>query len=268
MRIVQTVIPGASQYELKSQRIDFAALSDSHEVALVEPGALRDARADVIHVYGPAILPGAAFQGLAAPFVASGSVAPARFAFRKPAQPRLTLSPLDSLPESLEERWFEAFTSGSETMSSRRLASFGAARPGVRNQIEQTLARLHRVREDIEWLVFDRPPLPDDLAGVDVWVDPATSDIDFDGFVAEALVAAKPVVSARTPINVHRLEKGRTGFLVPSVDPNELAHAILSALFKPEVARPRIEAARQTAGKYRPRQRLRALERIYQTLTR
>lgn len=134
--------------------------------------------------------------------------------------------------------------------------------------IEQTLARLHRFRDDIEWRTFKQPPSPEDLIGVDVWVDPATSDTDLDGFVAEAYVAGKSIVASRTLINVHRLEKARCGFLVPLNDPNELGHAILTALFKPEVARLKIQAAKQTAGKFRPRQRLRVLERMYETLIR
>jgi glycosyltransferase involved in cell wall biosynthesis len=74
------------------------------------------------------------------------------------------------------------------------------------------------------------------------------------------------VVASRTPINVQRLEKGRTGVLVPPGDPNEMTHAILAALFKPETLEPRLQAARQTIGKFRGRQRLRALTRIYEAL--
>jgi glycosyltransferase involved in cell wall biosynthesis len=73
-------------------------------------------------------------------------------------------------------------------------------------------------------------------------------------------------VASATPINVQRLEKGRTGFLVPPRDPNEMTHAILTALFKPEVARARSDAARQTVGKFRAGQRIRALTRIYEDI--
>ena len=132
--------------------------------------------------------------------------------------------------------------------------------------VDQTLARIARFRDDIHWQLFDRAPTPDDLAGVDAWIDPAVHEDDFDGFVAEAIAAGKAVVASQTAMNSQRLEAGRTGLLVPPNDPNELTHAILSALFKPEVARSKIEAAKQTAGKFRPRQRLRVLERIYETL--
>ena len=86
--------------------------------------------------------------------------------------------------------------------------------------------------------------------------------------MAEALVAGNVVVASRTIINVTRLEKGRTGFLAPPNDPNELTHAILAALFKPELAQETLAAARQTISKYRPRQRLRALVPIYESLLR
>ena len=87
---------------------------------------------------------------------------------------------------------------------------------------------------------------------------------DFDGFVAEGLVFGLPLVASRTPINAQRLEQGRTGFLVPVNDPNEMTHAILTALFKTEASESRQNAARQTASKFRARQRLRILERLYE----
>jgi glycosyltransferase involved in cell wall biosynthesis len=101
-----------------------------------------------------------------------------------------------------------------------------------------------------------------------LWVDPTIDFCDFDGFVAEALVVGLQVVASRTPINSARLEQGRTGFLVPPSDPNEMTHAILAALFKPEVAATRVQAARQTISKFRPRQRVRVLSKLYETLTR
>ena len=128
------------------------------------------------------------------------------------------------------------------------------------------MARIHRFRTDVEWRIFEAEPSPKELAGVDAWVDPAVDEQDFDGFTAEALVVGLPVVATRTAINAARLEQGRTGFLVPPRDPNELTHAILSALFKTEVAQGRQSAARQTVSKFRARQRLRVLMRIYETV--
>ena len=66
----------------------------------------------------------------------------------------------------------------------------------------------------------------------------------------------------RAAINTKRLEKGRTGILVPPRDPNELTHAILAGLFKPEIAQQKTEAAKQTISKFHPRQRLRGLTQL------
>jgi glycosyltransferase involved in cell wall biosynthesis len=164
----------------------------------------------------------------------------------------------------VEEVYFAA--SAKEHERANIIGTF--ARPSIANIVDQTLHRIGRFRDDVTWKLFDRPPSPDDLAGVDVWVDPAIREGDLDGFVAEAIVSGKSVAASRTEVNAQRLEQGRTGFLVPPDDPNELTHAILAALFKPEVARSKIEAARQTAGKFRPRQRVRVLERIYETVIR
>jgi glycosyltransferase involved in cell wall biosynthesis len=140
-------------------------------------------------------------------------------------------------------------------------------RPSTQNIIDQTHARIHRFRDDIIWHLFTHQPSPAELAQLSAWIDPAVEEDDFDGLTAEALVTGLPVVASRTPINVQRCEQGRTGFLIPPRDPNELVHAILAALFKPEVANPKISAARQTASKFRIRQRLRVLQQIYENVT-
>ena len=160
---------------------------------------------------------------------------------------------------------------GGDGSAAREGANEGSAigtalRKDLRNIIEQTYLRLARTRDDIDWRLFERAPSPAEMAEVAVWVDPALTENDRDGFVAEALVVGNVVVASRTTINVQRLEKGRTGFLVPPKDPNELTHAILAALFKPEMGQAKASAARQTISKFRPRQRLRALIPIYESL--
>jgi hypothetical protein len=262
MRIAQIVLPGITAFDEKCRAIDHAGLSTNHEV-LVAGGTDRVPDADIAHVYGPPTLAAKPFIRFRMPYVASSEPV-GKFRLRKPAKPAYVLSPLEH-PEPVDDRFFNS-ESRIPNSEPRIIASFH--RESILNVVEQTLARIRRFREDIEWRLLERAPTPEDLSGVDAWVDPATLDDDLDGFVAEALVAGKPVVASRVAINVQRLEKGRTGFLVPPRDPNELTHAILAALFKPEVARTKIEAARQTAGRFRPRQRIRLLERIYETLTR
>ena len=267
MRIAQIVLAGASEYERKCQRVDFAALSSRHEIV----DGSSAAAADVVHVYGPHELPRAHFTAMTTPYVASGRPKRARFAFRKVADPAAIVSPLAGaaetyLPEAVESAFFDADRRDPEAI--RNIGTFGPARAGVRNMVEQTMTRIHRFRDDVTWTLTDTPPTPETLRAFDLWVDPSTAEDDLDGFAAEALVAGKPVIASRTPVNFQRLEKGRTGWLVPPGDPNELVHAILSALFKPEVAERKIEAAQQTRAKFDPRQRLRILERLYETLTR
>ena len=261
MRILQILTPGASEFEKKCQRVDFASFSANHEV-VVSDSARDTSGVDVVHIYGSA--PPIRF---AAPYVASSALSKRRFALRQPTPPSAIVSPFE-VPEAVEEKYFDVHRPV-DPASQRPVATIGTFdRKSVRNIVEQTLARIHRFRDDVTWKLFERAPLPDDLTGVDAWVDPAIDEHDYDGFVAEAIAAGVPVVASRIAINELRLEKGRTGFLVPRNDPNEHTHAILAALFKPEVARSKIEAARQTAGKFRPRQRSRVLERIYETVIR
>lgn len=266
MRIAQLLLPGASSYERKSQRLDAVALGGQAETLSYVGQRLSLSAFDVVHVYGPRELPSSLFVGFPRPYVASGNVRKRRFSFRSPVEPEYALSPVESdeftlLPEAVDDSYF------SRQQPTGNIVIGSIDRPSVRNSIEQALARIHRFRDDINWHLFTREPSPADLAQLYAWIDPAVEEDDFDGFTAEALVAGLPVVATRTPINVQRCEQGRTGWLVPPRDPNELVHAILAALFKPEVANPKISAARQTASKFRIRQRLRVLAHIYENLT-
>lgn len=278
MRIVQLVLDSASQYERKSQRVDFAALSAEHEVTVASAETFRPAGADLVHVYASAPLPPSLFRRVSVACVSSAGLASGRWRpgwlTARPTAPTVLVSPLADeeagvahrLPEAVEERyweWKETATPGKD--GRKRIGSYG--RPSVRLSIEQTLARVHRFRDDVDWLVTGEPPSPEFLSSVDLWVDPAVGDGDLDGFVAEALVIGTKVVATRTPIAKLRLEQGRTGLLVPPGDPNEMTHAILTTLFKSEGAESRNNAARQTASKYRAGHRRRVLSLIYQNLT-
>jgi hypothetical protein len=255
--VAQLLLPGASEYERKSQRIDFASLSAEHDVRF---GDASDA--DLIHVYSPDDVR----LDLTLPYVSN--VRPKRRRFRRTAQPERVITPLkdtaDSfMPEAVEEIYFDG-----ETKEPGKPTVGTFARAQLRNVIEQTAARIQRYRDDVDWLLFDTAPSPDDLRGIDVWVDPALSESDFDGFVAEAIAAGTAVIASRTAINVQRLDKGRTGVLVPPGDPNEWTHAILAALFKPEFRHSKRIAAQQTASKFRPRHRTRALIELYESILR
>jgi len=263
MRIVHIVLPGASEYEKKSQRIDAQVLGRDHEVVLA--AALRDVpSADAAQIYGPS--PALPLHSI--PVIAT-AVPRRRFGFRRPAV--ILVSPVkrdgfEYLPEAVEELWFDPAVPPPAAGGGVRRTIGSFLRPSIVPFVEQTVVRLNRTREDIEWLLLDHPPTPAEMDSFAAWVDPAEEEDDFDGFVAEALVAGITGIASRTPINAHRLEKGRTGFLVPLHDANELSHAILAALFKTEVAQQRIEAARQTVSKFRPRQRIRVLAHMLEIL--
>jgi hypothetical protein len=255
VRIAQVVLPSASFFERKHQRADAEALRGKHEIAGL-------ANAEVAHVYASGELDPGAFRDFPVPYVSPVPMKPSRWSFRKPRLPGAILDPAET-PEAVEERYWSVTR---RPAHENRIASFH--RPDTRNMVEQTLTRIHRFRDDVTWDILDHPPEPEDLARVDLWVDPAIDESDLDGHVAEALVVGLPVVAARIRINAQRLEKGRTGWLVPVRDPNEMTHAILAALFKPEVAENKLAAARQTIAKFRARQRMRVLGHTYETLTR
>jgi hypothetical protein len=263
MRIAQVVLPNASAYERKCQRVDRAALSEKHEVMLVSLDDAARSGAQVAHVYATGQLPASAFVRFPIPYISSAPLPQSRWTLRRPVPPRFVVSPVGDtlLPEAVEDSWF-ATTHAPGARDVKVVGSF--AREGTRAMVEKTLSRISRFRSDVTWHLYDREPLPDDLAGVDTWADPAGSEEDFDGFVAEALVVGVPVVAARTRMNSRRLEEGRTGFVIPRDDPNEMTHAILAALFKVEVAENKKNAARQTVSKFRARPRLRILLNLYE----
>jgi hypothetical protein len=259
--IAQLLLDGASEYERKSQRLDFASLAAHHDVRL---GDIRAAQ--IVHVYAAAGFDGRAVRDLTVPYVCNVRPKPRRF--RQAAQPQRMITPVQgadgtTIPEAVEDLYFEP---PPPRTPGNRLTIGSYIRPTIRNVIELTAARIQRVRDDVDWLLFDAAPSPADLHGVDVWADPAVSEDDFDGFVAEAVVSGTAVVAARTAINTQRLEKGRTGFLVPLRDPNEWTHAILSSLFKQELRQTKMTAATQTVSKFRARQRAGALTKLYESI--
>lgn len=262
--IAQLLFPGASAYERGSQAIDAAALSADHEVRIGSTDG-----ADIVHLYAPRLLDPAAVRGIIAPFVSNARSKTARWHWRKLPQPARIISPLKEspdtfIPEAVEDQYFDP-----EPRQQGGRATVGTcSRASIRNIVEQTATRIHRFRDDVDWLLFDQPPTPADLHAVDLWVDPALDEDDYDGFVAEALCAGIAVVASRTSINTQRLEKGRTGGLVPPNDPNELTHAILAALFKPELRLKWVAASQQTVSKFRVRHRVRALIQLYETILR
>ncbi len=113
MRIFHVVLPGASEYERKSQRIDFEALRGEHQIVVVDDPQ-KAASADVAQIYGP------------------------------PSWPA-------NLPEAVSEEFFgggqpptAVLDSGGPLSSTKRVGSF--LRQSIIPIVERTIPRLHRTR--------------------------------------------------------------------------------------------------------------------------
>lgn len=253
MKIAQLVLEGAPLYELKSQRIDAEMLSAEHEVA-----AWPTHDAELVHVYGPHELPSRLFRNFPRPYVAAGTPAPARLWFDEPRMPAASTS---AIPEAIERGVGERGVG----VSPREHYTIGVlvGRRNVRPLVDATAHRLARFREDVDWRLFDAPPTPEEMNHLHLWFDPALDERDLDGYTAEALASGLHVVATRTPVNTQRLDGGRAGFLAPPNDPNELTHAIVTALFKPEISGPKLEAARDAAARFDPSRRRDALLDLY-----
>lgn len=284
VKVAQLLLEDASHYDRKSQLIDretlaseaalitFTAKDGTYEDDQGEELSLRELTArlgrevNLLHVYGPLGQEKAVLRALPVPYVASEQPESGMFSWRAVPEPAAIISPMRDLivPEAVEKDFFSIQRPQQTEQETLFLGTFASGRADVTELCELTLVRLSRFREDLEWELFETPISTEALTALNVWIDPAIDPSDYDGFSAEALVAGLPVVACRTPINRQRLEEGAAGYLVPPNDPNELAHAILAALFKPEVTDPRLDRARQSRDRFLPEVRAARLLDVYQ----
>jgi glycosyltransferase involved in cell wall biosynthesis len=173
---------------------------------------------------------------------------------------------VDEIPEPVADEYFAA---PAPSVAYLR-PTVGALARGSRtaSMCELTHARIHRFRDDVDWKLFDAPPPPDSMAALSLWVDPALDDEDLDGLVCEAIAIGLPVVASRTATNRRRSDDGRAAALCPKNDPNELAHAIVSLLFKDERSASLRAAACEIREKFRPARRREALLETYARVAR
>lgn len=285
MKIIHLIDPLAPVLLLRHEQLDASRLSSTHPVETwyvrhrsVVAGekqipihelrrSLSNSGADLVHAYTP--IPGLAraLRSSSIPWISPERPARRRLPFfltepdpDRVRSPHPAFGDLDPLPEAVEQRYFEAERGpGIEpSVGWRHNPDSGALPEAVR-------ARVSRVREDVSWQSFDEPPSPEELARIGVWADfggPPTRDT----FVPEALVTGAVVVAPRLPLNGQRLLGGGAGFLVPPEDPNEMAHVILNALFKPELARSRLQASLSSRDRFRPAVRASVLEKLYASL--
>lgn len=287
VKVAQLIVEPLSAYDTKCQQLDYAGLAAN---ATVSPFWFRDGEylnersdlltrrdfqnglksMDVLHAYGSIEEHGSALHGMPIPFIASRALRSGGLFSGRVAPPAAVVSPTGDtlLPEAVAAEYFGAAKFSRRARGTYTLGTFVGGTERVRKFCEQTLARLLRFRDDLEWELFETAVAPDTLSRLDLWVDPRTDAADYSGFTAEALVSGLPVVAARTSINRIRLEDGLCGFLFPPADPNELAHAVLAALFKPEAGDSRLLRAAETADRFLSCHRMQRLVAIYQQVIR
>src|SRR4051794_39030561 len=145
--IAQLLLPDASEYERKSQRIDFAALSQEHQFGEI-------AKADIVHIYAPDDFDPAIVRDIGLPYVSNAR--PKNRRFRKSVQPHSVISPIKEtvetfIPEAVDEIYFD----NREARQPGNRATVGSyRRKTTNNLIELTVARIHRFRDDVDWLLF------------------------------------------------------------------------------------------------------------------
>ncbi|HME99622.1 MAG TPA: glycosyltransferase, partial [Terriglobia bacterium] len=90
----------------------------------------------------------------------------------------------------------------------------------------------------------ERQDVPDILREVDIVVHPSLTE-GLSNVILEAMAAGIPVVATRVGGNPELVEDGRTGFLVPAENSEEIADAICRLLDQPEMAHGFGERARR-----------------------
>ena len=275
MRLAQILLDDAPPRQRRLQALDRAALASRIDVvtiplerrhtAIALRDALGSARAEVAHLYAPELFPGSLLEAIQIPVLASGTAQRSRLPWRKTKQPDAILgrSPEGREPEAVDPGYFGISTGGTPT--SFRIGCHAATR-SARALADGTKHRIERFRDDIRWMYFRETPAPSEIGLLNVWVDAEPAGDGVENGVREALAAGRAVVAVATPANRETLEGGAAGFLVPPEDPNETAHAVLAALFKPELRDPRIARGRKLAEGWRPERRADRLLEIYQRL--
>ncbi|MFA6956589.1 MAG: glycosyltransferase [Thermoanaerobaculia bacterium] len=277
MRVARLLLATRSHFDLKCFRLDSAGSQAPTEDRWCLPGrsepglearsegeiarALRSSAPQLLHVYGSGTVPHQLLSATGgAPWLADRSLGASRpfFGHRPRAQARILA---ERIAEPVADEYFAPRPP--RAASARRRV--GSQRQSSRSESARDLAdaRIRRFRDDIDWFLFDTPPTADEMATLDLWVDLADEETDLDGMVGEALALGLPLVATRTAANRRRTADGRAAALCPSRDPNEMAHAIVTMLFKPERATPILTAAAEVRDQFRAETRREALRLAY-----
>lgn len=285
MKILHLVHSEDPPFLLRLQGRDASLLQDRHAVErwtlgsgrIVTPegeyperklaAAVLGSNAQTCHFYTGHLPDGQAFRALRVPWIASTSSSSGWLFWKRSVEPTRRISPHpafggpNALPEAVDPGYFEIERDGE-----RRPVVAGIVNDQTRTQYEAVRSRIARFREDVVWRTFQQVPSPEELSEVTSWVDFGTDHEKDESGIPEAIVAGCATIAPRTDLNRKRLLEGDAGFLVPKKDPNEMAHVILTALFKPEVASKRSETALANRDRFSPINRIRELNSIYESL--
>jgi sugar transferase (PEP-CTERM/EpsH1 system associated) len=111
----------------------------------------------------------------------------------------------------------------------------------MRGQVQQCLADAKV--DDLAWLAGEREDVPQLLRSLDAFVLPSRAE-GISNTILEAMATGLPIVATDVGGNGELLEHGQTGVLVPAMDVEAMARALLDDLAEPERARARGRAAR------------------------
>jgi glycosyltransferase involved in cell wall biosynthesis len=112
-----------------------------------------------------------------------------------------------------------------------------------------------------------RKDIPEVIQLLDVVVHASVKPEPFGRVIAEGMAMGKPVVASMNGGPLEIIQDGRTGYLVPSDDPEKLAHRIIELLSDRSRAGALGRKARQDAvARFSPRSHARLIEQVYENV--
>ena len=142
-------------------------------------------------------------------------------------------------PLNLVQAFVRANERAPEAMKPARLVLVGDG--GLRESLQEVLGR-HGLLERV-WFAGERADVADVLRGLDCFVLPSLAE-GISNTILEAMASRLPVIATRVGGNAELLESGLSGTLVPPVNPDALAGALLAYVTDRATARRHASAAR------------------------
>jgi sugar transferase (PEP-CTERM/EpsH1 system associated) len=130
--------------------------------------------------------------------------------------------------------------------------------PAARERLRLVIAGEGKLRGEVErildegsarhlaWLPGERADVPAVMRGLDCFILPSLAE-GISNTILEAMASGLPVIATSVGGNAELMEPGTTGTLVPAVDSEALARAVLAYFAYPELARRHGRAGRTLA---------------------